>query len=40
MIEVLRVIGASLILMMPVTMCLLAGALYIIGTKTGIIQEQ
>lgn len=37
--EFFRILGASLILQLPIALCLLAGVIYIVGTKIGIFKE-
>lgn len=39
MIEIFRLFGCYLILVYPLTLCLLTGAIVLIGIKIGIIKE-
>lgn len=37
--EILRILGAGLIIQLPVTLCLLVGIVYVIGVKIGTFEE-
>lgn len=39
MLEILRLLGCYLILVLPLTICLLTGSVYLIGVKIGIFKE-
>ena len=39
MLEILRLFGCYLILVLPLTICLLTGSAYLIGKRIGIFEE-
>lgn len=39
MLEILRLFGCYLILVLPLTICFLTGSVYLIGEKLGIFKE-
>ena len=39
MLEILRLFGCYLILVLPLTICLLTGSVYLIGKRIGIFEE-